>query len=55
MTPILSNKHYARPSVFKVTNAMATVESDFEKGEADGNKAFMELIAAVARAWRATL
>jgi len=35
-----------------VTNAMATVENDFEKGEANGNKAFLELIAAVARAWR---
>lgn len=35
-----------------VTNAMGTVENDFEKGEADGNRTFTELIAAVVRAWR---
>ncbi len=35
----------------RVTNAMATVENDFEKGEAHGNKALLELIAAVVRAW----
>ncbi len=38
-----------------VTNEMGLIENDFEKGEADGNKAFMELIAAVARAWRTTI
>lgn len=36
-----------------VTNTMGLIENDFEKGEADGNKAFMKLIAAVAQAWRA--
>ncbi len=34
-----------------MTNAMATVENDFEKGEAHGNKALLELIAAVVQAW----
>jgi len=38
----------------RVTNEMATVENDFEKGEADGNKAFTGLIASLARTWRAT-
>jgi uridine phosphorylase len=37
-----------------VTNKMGVIENDFEKGEAQGNKAFIELIAAVTRAWRAT-
>lgn len=35
-----------------VTNQMATVENDFEKGEADGNKVMLDLIVRVARAWR---
>lgn len=35
-----------------VTNQMATVENDFEKGEADGNKTMTSLIARVVRAWR---
>lgn len=38
-----------------VTNEMGLIENDFEKGEADGNKAFIELIAAVVRAWRTTI
>lgn len=33
-----------------VTNQMATVEGDFEKGEADGSRSALELIAAAARA-----
>ena len=37
-----------------VTNEMGLAENDFEKGDLDGNKTFIELIAAVARAWRAT-
>lgn len=37
-----------------VTNEMATIENDFEKGEAEGNKAFTTLVTAVAGAWRAT-
>jgi uridine phosphorylase len=36
-----------------VTNAMATVENDFEKGEGNGNEVLTTLIAAVARLWRA--
>lgn len=36
----------------RVTNQMGRIENDFEKGEADGNQALMDLIAAVARAWR---
>lgn len=38
----------------RVTNQMGLIENDFEKGDADGNTAFMELIAAMVRAWRAT-
>ncbi len=37
-----------------VTNRMATVENDFEKGEADGNAEFIRLLAAAIHAWRAT-
>ena len=37
-----------------VTNTMGLIDNDFEKGEADGNQAFMDLIAAVAQAWRTT-
>jgi uridine phosphorylase len=37
-----------------VTNQMATVENDFEKGEAGGNTAMTDLIAKVTRLWRAT-
>ena len=35
-----------------VTNLMAQVEGDFEKGEADGTTATLAVIAAAARAWR---
>ena len=35
-----------------VTNQMAVVEGDFEKGEADGSAASLEVIATAARAWR---
>ena len=35
-----------------VTNQMAIVEGDFEKGEADGSSASLSVIAAVASAWR---
>ena len=35
-----------------VTNQMGLIENDFEKGEADGNKAFVHLISDVAQAWR---
>jgi uridine phosphorylase len=34
-----------------VTNAMAQTDGDFEKGEANGTKATLAVIAAVARAW----
>ena len=37
-----------------VTNQMATVENDFEKGEAQGNKAMLNLVERVARIWRQT-
>ena len=36
-----------------VTNEMGLIENDFEKGDSGGNKVFVELIAAVARAWMA--
>jgi uridine phosphorylase len=35
-----------------VTNQMAVFEGDFEKGEADGSAASLDVIAAAARAWR---
>ena len=34
-----------------VTNAMAQAEGDFEKGEANGTKATLAVVAAVARVW----
>ena len=34
-----------------VTNRMATVENDFEKGEGSGNTAFLTLLQTVADAW----
>lgn len=35
-----------------VTNSMAQTEGDFEKGEANGAKATLAVVAATARAWR---
>jgi uridine phosphorylase len=35
-----------------VTNQMGLIENDFEKGEADGNTAFVRLISTIAQAWR---
>lgn len=35
-----------------VTNQMATAENDFEKGEAGGNKAMVDLAERTVRAWR---
>ncbi len=35
-----------------VTNQMGRVENDFEKGEANGNKALLELAVQVAQSWR---
>jgi uridine phosphorylase len=35
-----------------VTNAMAQTEGDFEKGEADGAKATLAVVATAARGWR---
>ena len=37
-----------------VTNRMALVEGDFEKGEADGAKATLAVVAAAARGWRSS-
>ncbi len=37
-----------------VTNAMAQTEGDFEKGEADGAKATLAVVAAAVRGWSAT-
>ena len=36
-----------------VTNQMAQIDGDFEKGEADGAHDAMALLAAAAQAWRA--
>ena len=36
-----------------VTNQMAVIEGDFEKGEADGSSASLAVMAIAARAWRA--
>jgi uridine phosphorylase len=38
-----------------VTNQMAVVEGDFEKGEGDGAVASLRVVVAAARAWRAAL
>lgn len=38
-----------------VTNQMARVEGDFEKGEADGSVDALAVISAAARAWRASV
>src|SRR4030095_881588 len=38
-----------------VTNSMAHTEGDFEKGEADGAKATLAVVAAAARGWSAPL
>ena len=38
-----------------VTNQMGLIENDFEKGEADGNTAFVRLISTIAQVWRAKL
>ena len=35
-----------------VTNSMAQTKGDFEKGEADGAKATLAVVAAAARGWR---
>lgn len=35
-----------------VTNQMATVENDFEKGEANGNRALIDLMERVTKHWR---
>jgi hypothetical protein len=35
-----------------VTNQLAVVEGDFEKGEADGSSASLNVIMAAASAWR---
>jgi uridine phosphorylase len=35
-----------------VTNQMAVIDGDFEKGDADGSKASLAVIGAAARAWR---
>jgi len=37
-----------------VTNQMGSIEGDFEKGEADGSRDALELIAATAKAWLST-
>ena len=36
----------------RVTNQMGLIENDFEKGEADGNTAFINLISKCAKTWR---
>jgi len=36
-----------------VTNQMGLIDKDFEKGEENGNKSFMELISAVVKIWKA--
>lgn len=37
----------------RVTNQMGLIENDFEKGEADGNTAFVRLISTITQAWKA--
>ena len=43
-TPVICFAH--------VTNQMGNVEGDFEKGEEDGSRTALQLIAATAKAWR---
>jgi uridine phosphorylase len=45
-------KGYAVICFAHVTNRMARVENDFEKGEASGNKALVDLVAKIAQAWK---
>jgi hypothetical protein len=40
------------PCFAHVTNSMARIEGDFEKGEADGATATLALLAAAAKAWQ---
>jgi purine-nucleoside phosphorylase len=35
-----------------VTNQMAVIDGDFEKGEADGAQASLAIVAAIARTWQ---
>jgi uridine phosphorylase len=46
-------KRYPIVCFARVTNQMGLIENDFEKGEADGNTAFVRLISTLAQAWRA--
>ncbi|OGV84475.1 MAG: uridine phosphorylase [Lentisphaerae bacterium RIFOXYB12_FULL_60_10] len=45
-------KGYPMVCFARVTNQMGMIENDFEKGEADGNTAFVSLISRMAQAWR---
>ena len=51
---MLSRRQRALPIICfaHVTNQMGRVENDFEKGEANGNKALVELAFKVAQSWR---
>ena len=44
-------RHKAVICFAHVTNQMGNVEVDFEKGEANGSRDALELIAATAKAW----
>jgi uridine phosphorylase len=48
-------KGYSIVCFARVTNQMGLIENDFEKGEADGNTAFMRLISTCTKAWRARI
>lgn len=37
-----------------VTNQMGTIENDFEKGEASGNTAALQIVSSIARRWQIT-
>lgn len=41
--------------VAHVTNQMASIEGDFEKGEADGMQGSLRVVIAIVRAWKASL
>jgi uridine phosphorylase len=47
-------KDYPIACFAHVTNQMALIENDFEKGEAGGNTALVRLISTIAQAWRAS-
>jgi len=51
---LASAKNYPIVCIAHVTNVMAQVENDFEKGEQAGNAMFLQLLTLMTKMWRAT-